>query len=141
VLDETRTGDRLAAVCLRTDALEEIANRIGEQPEAMSRRTDDDEVLHWRLAGLAAAMSDERLPFFIQWDIDAGQHPGAAAVDHDTETDGISWIEYGGDTDRLADWLGDHALPIRAVDAPPGPRTVAIATRDRLVQITMAGIA
>lgn len=141
VLDETRNGDRLVAVCLRTDALDEVAARLGEQPEEMSRRAEADVVLRWRLVGLAAAMSDERLPFFMQWDTDDAHHPGAMVVEHDTETDGISWIEYGGDRARLADWLGDHALPIRAIEEPPGPRTVAIATRDRVVQITMAGIA
>lgn len=141
VLDETRTGDRLVAVCLRTDALDEVAARIGVRSEAMSRRTDGGELLRWRLAGLAAAMSDERLPFFIQWDIEDRQHPGATMVEHDTEVDGIVWVEYGGDRGRLADWLGDHTLPIRVVEGPPGPRTVAVSTRDRVVRITMAGIA
>ncbi len=141
VLDETRTGDRLAAVCLRTDDLDEVAERIGRRPEAMSRRTDDGGELRWRLAGLDAAMSDERLPFFIAWDIDEDQHPGRSAADHRVEPDGIMWIEYGGDAQRLADWLGDHALPIRCVDEPPGPRRLAIATSEGTVHITMTGVA
>ncbi len=141
VLDETRTGDRLAAVCLRTDDIDEVARRIGREPEAMSRRTADGTVLRWRLAGLDAAMSDERLPFFIEWNVDGDQHPGRAEAGHRVQPDGITWIEYGGDAERLAAWLGDHALPIRWVDEPPGPRHVAIATSDGTVHITTGGIA
>lgn len=141
VLEQTRNGDRLAALCLRTDAIDDVAARIDQEPEAMSRRTDDGAVLSWRLAGLPAALSAERLPFFIQWDLDDAEHPGAVAADHTVEPAGISWVEYGGDRHQLAALLGDHALPIRAVEEPPGPRTVAIATSERLVRITMAGIA
>lgn len=141
VLAQTRNGDRLSAVCLRTDDIDAVGRRIGHEPEPMSRRTDDGTVLRWRLAGLSAAMSDEAMPFFIQWDIDDGQHPGLAAADHRATPNGISWVEYGGDPDRLAEWLGDHSLPIRCVDAPAGPRRLAIATDERLVLVTTAGIA
>lgn len=141
VIEQTRNGDRLAAVCLRTDTIDEIAARIGREAVAMSRQMDDGTVLRWRIVGLDAALSDEQLPFFIEWDIDDGQHPGAMSVVHDVEADGISWIEVGGDHDRLAGWLGDHALPIRYVDEHPGPRTVAIATSERVVRITIGGIA
>jgi len=141
VLEQTRNGDRLAAVCLRTDAIDEIAERLGLAPEAMSRRTDDGTVLRWRLAGLDAALSEEALPFFIEWDIDDDQHPGTMAADHAATPTGIPWVEFGGDNARLAAWLGDHALPIRGVDEAPGPRTIAITTSERLVRITTAGIA
>ena len=141
VLEQTRYGDRLAAVCLRTDAIDDVAARLGRTAEAMSRRTADGSVLRWRLVGLDAALSEERLPFFIQWELGDQQHPGAMPADHDVEPRGIPWIELGGDDGRLASWLGDHALPIRRVDERPGPRTVAIATADRLVRITTTGIA
>jgi len=141
VLDQTRYGDRLAAVCLRTDAIDEVARRLGRTPEPMARRGEDGVVLRWRLVGLDAALSDDALPFFIQWDIAEDQHPGAMAADHTTTPAGIPWIELGGDDGRLSTWLGDHALPIRCVDEGPGPRTVAIATSERLVRITTAGIA
>jgi hypothetical protein len=141
VIDQTRYGDRLAAVCLRTDAIDEIADRLGRTPEPMTRRTDDGAELRWRLVGLDAALSEEQLPFFIQWDSDGGQHPGRMPAEHDNAPSGIPWIEFGGDQQVLARWLGDHALPIRAVDEPPGPRTVAVATAQRLVRITITGIA
>lgn len=141
VLDQTRNGDRLAAVCVRTDDIDGVAARTGYEARQMSRRTQDDVVLSWRLVGLEAAMSDERLPFFIQWDIDDGQHPGRMPVQNDVEPQDICWVEYGGDSDRLGDWLGDHTLPVRCVDEQPGPRTIAIRTNKRIVRITSAGIA
>lgn len=141
VLEQTRHGDRLAAVCIRTDDIDGIAARTGYEVQAMSRRTGDDDVLAWRLVGLEAAMSNERLPFFIQWDIDDRQHPGRMQVDHEVGPQDISWVEYGGDSNRLGDWLGDHTLPVRCVDEQPGPRTVAIRTAQRIVRITSAGIA
>jgi hypothetical protein len=139
MLRSSRHGDRLAAVCLRTDAIDEVAHRIGYRPEPMSREREDGTVLRWRLAGLEAAMSDEHLPFFITWDADDDQHPGRMPVDHDVTVDGISWIEYGGDPKRLAEWLGDHSLPIRSVDEQPGPRRLAIATADGPVIIAATG--
>lgn len=141
VLEQTRNGDRLAAVCLRTDDIGGIASRIGDEPEAMSRTTDDGTDLRWQLTGLAAAMSDEVLPFYIQWDLDdEEQHPGRIPVEHRVEPSGIHWIEYGGDPQRLAEWLGDHSLPIRSVDEHAGPRRVAIATADGTVHLTTTGI-
>jgi hypothetical protein len=141
VIDQTRYGDRLAAVCLRTDAIDEVAARLGRTPESMARRTKDDVELRWRLVGLDAALSDEQLPFFIQWDSESEQHPGRMPAEHTNTPSGIPWIEFGGDRRHLAQWLGDHALPIRCVDEPPGPRTVAVATAQRLVRITTTGIA
>jgi hypothetical protein len=142
VLEQTRTGDRLAAVCLRTADIVDVATRIDREPEAMSRRTTDGTDLRWRLAGLDAAMSDERLPFYIQWDIDDDQHPGRTSGDQGlSRGGGIRWVEYGGDAQRLADWLGDHALPIRCVDEQPGPRRVAIAAPAGMVHLTTTGIA
>jgi hypothetical protein len=141
VLDQTRNGDRLVAVCIRTDDIEEVASRTGLAVQPMSRRTADDGLLSWRLVGLEAAMSDERLPFFIQWDVDDGQHPGRMHADHAIDPQDICWVEYGGDSERLGDWLGDHSLPVRCVDEQSGPRTVAIRTNKRIVRVTTAGIA
>lgn len=140
VLNQTRRGDRLAALCLRTDDIDEVAARIGGEPAAMSRRTEDGTVLQWRLAGLNEALSDDALPFFIQWDIDDGEHPGRTSVDHRVQPDDIRWIEYGGDGEALAERLGDHALPIRVVKESAGPRRVAIATAEGMVHVTSTGI-
>lgn len=139
IMASSRNGDRLTAVCLRTDDIEGDAARIGDRPLAMQRERDDGTVLRWQLAGLDAAMSAESLPFFIAWDIPEDDHPGHMPVTHDVHVTGISWIEYGAEPGRLASWLGDHALPIRRVDGPPGPRRLAIATSGGQALINVTG--
>jgi hypothetical protein len=140
VLERSRHGDRLAALCLRTDAIDEIAARIGDPAQEMHRELDDGTVLRWRLAGLTTALSEVPLPFFIQWDIADDDHPGRMPAEHAVAAGGIAWIEFGGDPARLADWLGDHSLPIRAVGGPPGVRRLAVTTDDRQMLITTSGI-
>jgi hypothetical protein len=128
VLERSRHGDRLSALCLRTDAIDEVAARIGHAPTPMRRQRPDGTELQWRLAGLPAAISEERLPFFIQWDVADEAHPGRMPVQHAVSVAGIAWVEYGGEAGRMDRWLGDHDLPIRCVAEPSGPRRLAIVT-------------
>lgn len=139
VLERSRDGDRLSALCLRTDAIDEVAARIAHPAAPMHRVQADGSVLHWRLAGLEAAISAECLPFFIQWDLADHGHPGRTPAEHAAGVDGIAWIEYGGDPARLAGWLGEHDLPIRPVEGQPGPRRLAVMTGDGPVVVDLPG--
>ena len=68
--------------------------------------------LRARLAGVAEAMADPSLPFFITRDAgvaDPGEGPGG----------GIAWVEVAGDRARLDGWLGGAPLPVRVVDGAP----------------------
>jgi hypothetical protein len=79
----TRSGAiRPVALCLRTDDIDAVAAALDEEPMPMSRRTPDGTTLSWRLAGADGMFGPDRLPFFIQWDVEAGDHPAAAAADH-----------------------------------------------------------
>ena len=73
-------GDCLAAVCLRTEAIDPLAQRLGLCVQPMSRDAPGGVTLSWRLAGLAEAMADPSRPFFIDWDIPADQHPARGAA-------------------------------------------------------------
>lgn len=119
-----RGGDHLVAVCLRPDDLDEVSERLSIQITPAERHNPEGEVLRWRLAGVQAALGPERLPFFIDWQgaeqqLDA-QHAQAAS------TEGIAWVEYGGDCGRLTQWIGEHDLPLRVVDGPPGPHAIGL---------------
>jgi hypothetical protein len=47
------------------------------------------------------------------------------------KTDGIAWVEVGGDAAEIAAWIGDAQVPIRVVGgAIPGPRRFALRTPD-----------
>jgi hypothetical protein len=58
-----------------------------------------------RLAGVAEAMTQPWLPFFIQRD------PGIANPGATGDAGGIAWIEAAGDGERLRSWLGGEELP------------------------------
>lgn len=120
VAGQVARGDRLAAWCLRTDDIDEVASRLGLVPEPMSRRRPDGVELSWRLAGLETALA-RGLPFFIQWEIPDEDHPGHAAGGP-----GISWVEVGGNPKDLAAWLGPNDLDIRVVGGPAGIRRVGL---------------
>jgi glyoxalase-like protein len=68
-----------------------------------------------RLAGVAEAMADRWLPFFIQRDAGVAD-PGARG-----DAGGISTLELAGDAVRLESWLGGAELPLRLAD-DDGPR-------------------
>ena len=94
------------------------------------RRTRPDGVeLAWDLVALDAALTDG-LPFFIQWHVDEADHPGHTVAEHRRSAVGVAWVELGGDPDRLASWLGEHDLPLRHAEGPPGPHRVAVALAD-----------
>lgn len=122
-------GEAPAALCLRTDDVEGTARRTGHTPLPMSRTRPDGVVLEWHLVALDAALT-EGLPFFIRWHGDDIDHPGRAMVEHRCAAVGIEWVELGGDKDRMASWLGPHALPLRHVEGPPGLHRIAVALAD-----------
>ncbi|HXF74386.1 MAG TPA: VOC family protein [Actinomycetota bacterium] len=128
ILERAEAGDRPFAVCLRTDDLDAVAGRLGLAiVEGMRTRPDGTE-LRWRSAGLDRTVHDPSLPFFIEWQVPPGLHPGAARARHLVRPAGIAWAVLGGDEGVLREWLGGASLPLRAVPGPPGLAAVGIAT-------------
>jgi hypothetical protein len=115
---------------LATDDIDAVAGRLDLEVEARSREREDGSTLSWRLAGLEAAMDSRVLPFFVEWEDAAEQHPGRIEVQHDADTEGIAWIEVTtDDEERLREWLGDFDDPrLRVTEGDPGVSGVAIAT-------------
>ena len=114
IQQNTEDGDRLMAVCLRSDDIEEIAARLGIDPVRMSRTRPDGAVLSWSTVGLDEMLADPSRPFFIRWEMPDGLYPGLEKADHRTAVDGVAWVEIGADREPLRDWLGDDRLDIRA---------------------------
>ncbi|MDP9494087.1 MAG: VOC family protein [Actinomycetota bacterium] len=67
---------RPAGLCLRTENIEALTRRLGLKPEPMSRTTSDGVELRWQTLGLEQTLTRGH-PFFIQWDTDMADHPGA----------------------------------------------------------------
>ena len=80
--------------------------------------------LRARLAGVATAMAEPALPFFIERDA------GVADPGDGGDAGGITWVEVAGDADRLRAWLGGAELPVRVHDGEPGLLAVGIGDRE-----------
>ncbi len=114
-----QTADGLAAWAVAVDDVAPIAARLGTSITGIARSG-----LTARLTGMLEAIREPFLPFFIARDA------GAADPGEGPDGGGISWIEVGGDTARLEDWLGGAALPVRVVNGLTGVRAMGIGTRD-----------
>ena len=71
-----------------------------------------------RLTGVAEAMAEPGLPFFVERGRDVAD-PGESG-----DAGGITWVEVAGDAARLEDWLGGAALPLRV--RPGAPALIAV---------------
>ena len=128
VLAAMSSRGTFAGWAVESDDIDHDARRLGLDIEAGERTRPDGTSLRWRLAGVARAMATGGLPFFIQWDGAPDAHPARAAADHACDATGFAWIEVAGRGPELESWLGDHDLPVRNVDGPPGITAVGIAT-------------
>src|SRR5918995_5353715 len=106
------SGERSVALCLRTDDIAAVADRTGDRAFRMTRIRPDGVELSWRMVALDAAL-ELGLPFFIEWDVPAEEHPGRAAATHRRPVAGIAWVEVGGDVERLDEWIGSPGPGLR----------------------------
>jgi len=99
------------------DDVDEHAARLSLEVTTIARAD-----LTARLAGVAEAMEDRSLPFFIQRD------PGIADPGATGDAGGIAWLELAADADRLAAWLDHARLPLRFAgdDGPRGVRALGL---------------
>lgn len=124
----SRSGEEnIGLLCLRTDDIVDVAERLDLEPAPMTRETPDGKVLSWRLAGLPEAMT-QGLPFFMQWDVPPESYPGRLAASHRVEVEGYAWVELSGDEHRVVEWVGTGSLPLRFVDGEAGPVAACIST-------------
>lgn len=120
-------GDRLGALCLRTDDVRSIAARLGAPALPMGRVRPDGSELRWELAGLEQTLADPRLPFFIQWHAGRDELPGATPVEHPSGASGIAWVELACDEQTLRDRVGADLPELRSVGGAGGVRRAGIA--------------
>jgi hypothetical protein len=132
VLAFTDDGDGLFAWAIATDDIVHRARWIGAQPIAGLRVLPDGSELWWRMAGIEGSMADRSLPFFLQWDSPAQDHPGRTNVAHRVDVKGITELEVAGQKTKIRNRVGGEDLPLRIVRGErPGPVSVTIATAER----------
>jgi hypothetical protein len=109
------TGEGLMGWVVAVEDARAEAARTGADLSVIERSG-----LRATLAGVATAMAEPTLPFFIERDPGIGD-PGASGT-----AGGLTWVEVAGDERRLAAWLGHAELPVRVVPGSPAVRAVGI---------------
>jgi glyoxalase-like protein len=109
--------DGLFAWAVAVDDVPAEAQRLGLEVTSIER-----DGLTARLTGVAQAMAEPWLPFFIQRD------PGITDPGATGNAGAIAWIELAADPERLHAWLGGgEELPLRyAAGEAPGLRAVGL---------------
>ena len=111
-------GEGLMGWVVAVDDVIAEAGRTGAELSTIER-----DGLRARLAGVASAMGEPTLPFFIERD------EGIADPGEGGDAGGITWVEVAGDPERLRGWLGGHELPVRVSDGEPAVLAVGIGDR------------
>ncbi|HEY8811053.1 MAG TPA: VOC family protein [Candidatus Dormibacteraeota bacterium] len=81
------TGALLATWAVRVSDIDALKKRLGdagvatEGPLPGSRLRPDGVLLEWRTLRVGGGL-EPAIPFFIEWKIEADQHPGASPVEH-----------------------------------------------------------
>jgi hypothetical protein len=114
---------RLIGWAVRTTALDQVAGRLELPIRSGSRQTPAGSELRWRSAGIDEAIAEPCLPFFIEWEAGV-PYPGAVEAPRAT----IAGLVLEGSADRVAGWLGEHALPIRVIDGPAEVAAIVLST-------------
>src|SRR3954470_23642455 len=109
-------ADGLMGWAVAVDDVEPVAARLGTATSTIARSG-----LTARLTGVAEAMREPFLPFFIARDAGVADPSGPAGG-----AGGIAWLEVSGDAPRLRDWLGGADLPLRVVDGAPAVRAIGV---------------
>jgi hypothetical protein len=104
-----RGGGWLAWV-VAVDDITPIETRLGRSAVAGHRVRPDGHDLRWWQIGVNDMRAEPSLPFFIQWQGDPADHPGAGCI----EGPRISTLSLSGEPDRVTEWLG--AKPKRLID-------------------------
>jgi hypothetical protein len=121
------------------DDIEPVEQQLGRASVQGNRHRPDGYELRWRQIGVKGLQSDPQLPFFVQWESPAAEHPSAGS----TGNLRLSCLEIAGDPDRVRDWLGNSANdPLEDVEvqwvAPHGTPGIVAAqfeTKNGLVRI------
>ena len=89
------------------DDIAPVEQRLSRPAVDGNRHRPDGFDLRWKQIGVNDTMNDPQLPFFVQWLVDAAEHPSAAGNGNGAPAARITRMEIAGDPDRVAQWLGE----------------------------------
>jgi hypothetical protein len=105
------TGASLATWAVRVTDMDALKRRLNDAgvatdgPLPGSRVRPDGVLLEWRTLRVGSGL-EPAVPFFIEWNVPAGEHPGAAGVEHAAGTVLLRGVRLASpDPEALADRL------------------------------------
>jgi hypothetical protein len=121
------------------DDIKPLEQRLGRESVNGNRHRPDGVELLWKQLGVKGLQSDPQLPFFVEWQIDPGNHPSAGASGQIS----LAALEIAGDPARVTDWLGqpverpleDVKVEWVAPHGTPGIVAAQFQTREGIVRI------
>lgn len=84
------------------DDIAPLEQRLGREAVHGNRHRPDGTELLWKQLGVKGLQSDPQLPFFVEWESAAEEHPSAGASGRIA----LAALEIAGDPARVSDWLG-----------------------------------
>lgn len=117
-------------LCMRTEDIRSVTDRLALKPAPMSRTTSDGVELRWQSAGLELTLTRDR-PFFIQWEIDMADHPGRLLEGQGP----IEAVVLSGRAEELRTWLGSVDGAVSVVEGKPGITGLTIAHPSGVIEI------
>jgi hypothetical protein len=121
------------------DDLAPVEKRLEREAVPGNRHRPDGIELRWKQIGVKGLQSDPQLPFFVQWESPAAEHPSVGA----SGEIGLERVEIAGDPRRVSSWLdtpyehriGDFDVEWVAPNGTPGIIAATFSTRNGLVRI------
>jgi hypothetical protein len=104
VKSRSLAGGGWLAWAVAVDDIGRYEQRLGRAAAAGHRRRPDGFDLRWLQIGLNDVAADRQLPFFVQWQVDAGHHPSAAG-----SRIALRRLEIAGDEAAVDAYLGSSA--------------------------------
>jgi len=80
-----------------------VEARLGREAAKGNRHRPDGKELTWKQIGINGLIADPQLPFFIQWESPAEDHPSAGG----SPEFALACLEIAGDPGRVSEWLGE----------------------------------
>ena len=121
------------------DDIAPVEKRLERDAVPGNRHRPDGVELRWKQLGVKGLQSDPQLPFFVQWETPASEHPSQGASGNVA----LSKVEIAGDPYRVAAWLdtpyehriGTFDVEWVAPNGTPGIVAVAFQTPNGLVRL------
>ena len=107
-----RDGGGWLGWAVAVDDITPLETRLGREAQQGHRVRPDGTELRWKQIGILDLMEDAQLPFFVEWECTANDHPSSMGGPVS-----IGRLEISGDPDTVSSWLGEpRENPLNEID-------------------------